>query len=90
MIDLLTLALLTSDVALATVVFILVARPDLGVAFVLRRTGLRDEWFEEHVSADELARLRTGARWLGYLGLGLVFGWSFLVGVMMTVGRLAG
>jgi hypothetical protein len=42
------------------------------------------------VSADELARLRTGARWLGYLGLGLVFGWSFLVGVMMTVGRLAG
>ena len=83
-----TLVMLLSDVALATVVFTLVAKPDLGVAFVLRRTGLRDAWFEEHVSPEELARLRTGARLLGYLGLGLVFGWSFIVGVMMTVGRV--
>lgn len=85
-----TLVMLLSDVALATAVFILVAKPDLGVAFVLRRTGLRDDWFEDHVTPDELARLRTSARLLGYLGLCLVFGWSFIVGVMMTVGRVLG
>jgi len=86
--DLLTLVLLVSDVALATTVFILVAKPDLGVAFVLRSTGIRDDWFEEHVAPEELTRLRTSVRLVGYLGLAVVFCWSFIVGTMMTVNNL--
>ena len=88
MLNLLTLAMLISDVALATAVFILVAKPDLGVAFVLRHTGVRDDWFEEHIAPEELSRLRTSARMLGYAGLCLVFAWSFIIGAVMTVGNL--
>ena len=90
MLDLLTLAMLLSDVALATSVFILVAKPDLGVAFVLRHTGgVRDDWFEEHVGPEELKRLRASIRLAGYLGLCLVFAWSFIIGAVMTVGNLS-
>jgi len=86
--ELLIFVMLLSDVALATSVFILVAKPDLGVAFVLRHSGVRDDWFEDHVGPEELTRLRTSVRMTGYIGLCLVFAWSFIIGVVMTVGNL--
>jgi len=88
LLELLTVVLIFSDVALSAAVFALVARPDVGVVWVLRRAGLGEAWFEEDVSPEEIARLRSGARAAGALGLGLVFGWSFLVGALLTVLRM--
>lgn len=82
--------LMLGDVALAALVFILLARPDMGVAFVLRRTGLGDDWFQQHVSQEELARLRTASRIAGVGGIALLFVASFGVGVVVATARLAG
>ena len=86
--DVLTGVLVLSNVALAASVFILLARPDAGVAFLLRRSGLREGWFEEHLEEEELARLRLGVRLAGYIGLALVFAWSVLAGSLMTLSQL--
>ena len=88
LLELLTVLLIFSDVALSAAVFVLVARPDVGVVWALRRSGLGDVWFEDDVSPEEIVRLRGAARAAGGLGLGLVFGWSFLVGALLTMGRL--
>ena len=85
---LLLILLVLSNVALATAVFMVLAKPDLGISFVLRRTGVRDDWFEEHVGPQELARLRTLMKYGSWAGLALLFGWSFFVGVAMTLLRL--
>ena len=82
--------LMLADVVLAAAVFILLARPDMGVAFVLRRTGLGDDWFQQHVSQEELARLRTASRIAGWGGIVLLFSASFAVGVVVAAARLAG
>ncbi|GEM_PF-2372386 len=82
--------LMLFDVGLAAAVFILLARPDMGVAFVLRRTGLADDWFQQHVSVEELARLRTASRIAGVGALALLFAASFGVGVVVATARLSG
>ena len=82
------LVLIISDVVLASLVFISLAKPDLAIAFAIRRMGMNDPWFQEHVSEQELGRLRNVARLFGLAGLLAVFGWSFLVGAVMAVDAL--
>lgn len=81
--------LIVSDVVLASLVFISLAKPDLAISFAIRRLGMNDPWFQEHVSDSELQRLRTVARLFGFAGLLAVFGWSFLVGALMAVDALS-
>lgn len=83
----LTLLVLT-DLVLATGVFLLLARPDVAISFVIRSSGVGGGWFEEHLGAEELGRLRRFARLSGWLGLAVLFGWSFAVGAWLTVIRL--
>ena len=82
------LGLVLTDVVLATVVFMVLARPDIGVGWMLRRerqTLPEDELFE---STRELQRLRRFAVVAGSIGLVLLGGWSFVVGAVMTIVRI--
>jgi uncharacterized membrane protein len=83
----LTLLVLT-DLLLATGVFLLLARPDLAISLVVRSAGVSGGWFEEHLGAEELGRLRRFASVGGWLALALLFAWSFAVGAWLTVIRL--
>ncbi len=85
MAKLLFLLLMLSDVVLATSVFIALAKPDVAIGFAIRRMGLNEPWFEEHVREDELARLRHITRMFSLGGLAAVFAWSFLVGSLMRL-----
>lgn len=82
---LLFLLLMISDVVLATAVFISLAKPDVAIGFAIRRLGMDEPWFEEHVREDELARLRRVTRLFSLGGLVAVFAWSFLVGSLMRL-----
>ncbi|MCB9765641.1 MAG: hypothetical protein H6739_38055 [Alphaproteobacteria bacterium] len=82
--------LMLTDVALATAVFVALARPDVVIAFSFRTFGLGGDWFEEHVGEQELSRLRNLVRLGSWVGLGTVFAWSFAVGVMVTLMNLRG
>ncbi len=86
---LLTLLVLT-DLVLATGVFLLLARPDMAISLVIRSSRVSGGWFEEHLGAEELGRLRRFARLVGWMGLAVLFGWSFAVGAWLTVVRLPG
>ena len=86
--DLLVLGLVLSDVVLATMVFMVLARPDIGVGWVLRKDRqvfAEDELFD---STRELERLRRFALVAGGIGLVLLGGWSFVVGAVMTIVRI--
>ena len=86
----LVILLALSDVTLATAVFIAWARPDVVIGFALRTFGLGDEWFQEHVSAEELNRLRKLTRLFAWTGVAAVFAWSFAVGAVASTMRLSG
>lgn len=78
--------LILVDVALATAVFIVLARPDLAIAFALRNLGsVSHEWFQEHIQPEELARLRKVARLGGWVGLLAVFALSFALGTTLAL-----
>ncbi len=77
-----------SDLVLATGVFLVLARPEVAISFVIRSKRLSGGWFEEHLAVDELERLMRFARVLGWAGLVLLLGWSFTVGALLTVLRL--
>ena len=86
--DLLVLGLVLTDVVLATAVFMVLARPDIGVGWMLRKDRqvlAEDELFE---STRELQRLRRFAMVAGSIGLVLLGGWSFVVGAVMTIARI--
>ena len=82
------LLLMLSAVALATGVFVAHAKPDVLISFAIRTFGLGDEWFQEHLAEEELARLRSVARMGSLVGLLAVFGWSFFVGVVLQLSRV--
>jgi hypothetical protein len=88
--DLLLTLLVLTDLVLATGVFLLLARPDVAISLVIRSSRVSGGWFEEHLGVEELGRLRRFARVGGWLGLGVLFGWSFVVGAWLTVIRLPG
>ena len=88
MTDVLLSLLVLTDLVLATGVFLLLARPDVAISFVIRSSRVSGGWFEEHLGPEELGRLRRLAKVGGWLGLGLLFGWSFAVGAWLTVLRL--
>lgn len=77
--------LLFLDVLIATGVFISLARPDVVIAFCLRTFGMGGDWFQEHVSEDELVRLRQVMRLCGLLGLALIFTASFGLGLSLAL-----
>ncbi len=84
----LRLLLMLSAVVLATAVFVAHAKPDVMISFAIRFLGLGDDWFQEHLGLEELARLRRVAQLGAWIGLVAVFGWSFFVGVLVQIGRL--
>ncbi len=77
--------LLFLDVLIATGVFISLARPDVVIAFCLRTFGMGGDWFQEHVSEEELVRLRQVMRLCGLVGLGLIFTASFGLGLSLAL-----
>lgn len=89
MVGLLFLVLVISDVLLASAVFVSLAKPDLAISFAFQRMGLAEPWFEDHITDEELDRLRKVSRMFSLGGLVAVFGWSFLVGALMALRALA-
>ena len=77
--------LLFLDVLIATGVFISLARPDVVIAFCLRTFGMGEDWFQEHVSEEELVRLRQVMRLVGLGGLALIFSASFGLGLTLAM-----
>jgi hypothetical protein len=77
--------LLFLDVLIATGVFISLARPDVVIAFCFRTFGLGGDWFQEHVSEEELVRLRLVMRLVGLAGLALIFSASFGLGLTLAM-----
>ncbi len=77
--------LLFVDVLIATGVFISLARPDVVIAFCLRTFGMGGDWFQEHISEEELVRLRLVMRLVGVAGLALIFTASFGLGLSLAV-----
>ena len=77
--------LVFTDVVLATLVFMVMARPDIMVGWVLRKEPQVEHEEDLFDSNRELGRLRRFARLTGGVGLILLAGWSYLVGSMMTL-----
>ena len=77
--------LVFTDVVLATLVFMVMARPDIMVGWVLRKEPQVEHEEDLFDSNRELGRLRRFARPTGGVGLILLAGWSYLVGSMMTL-----
>jgi hypothetical protein len=77
--------LLFVDVLIATGVFISLARPDVVIAFCLRTFGMGGDWFQEHVSEEELVRLRHVMRLVSLAGLALIFSASFGLGLSLAM-----
>ncbi len=84
----LSMVLVFSDVLLATGVFLVLARPDIAVGWVLRREGRDAVEDPDFSSLRELERLRRFSRFAGALGLGALACWSFLVGTILALMRL--
>lgn len=76
------LGLALADVALATVVFLALARPDTVVAWLLGPQHLAD--FHQRSDGAELTRLRRVAVGVGAAGLVAVFTLSALVGATVA------
>ena len=78
--------LVFTDVVLATLVFMVMARPDIMVGWVLRKEPEVEHEEDLFDSTRELERLRRFARLTAFVGLVLLAGWSYLVGSLMTLG----
>jgi hypothetical protein len=77
-----------SNVFLAVLVFVLMARPERALGLVCRLSGMTDVWLSGRLSEAEEARLLVLARRLGWLLLVLLFGWSFVCGAILTWSQL--
>jgi len=86
--DAIVMVLVLTDVVLATAVFMVLARPDIGVGWILRKDRQvlsEDDLFD---STRELQRMRRFAMVAGAIGLVLLGAWSYVVGAVMTMIRI--
>jgi len=86
--DAIVMVLVLTDVVLATAVFMVLARPDIGVGWILRKDRQvlsEDDLFD---STRELQRMRRFAMVAGGIGLVLLGAWSYVVGAVMTIIRI--
>ena len=89
MISLLSTALLgVSNVLLALVVFVLIARPERMMGWLSTLSGMRETWLSGRLSEADEAQLLVLARRLQLPLLALLFGWSFFCGAILTWTRL--
>ena len=81
---LLLAALVLSDVVLAVLVFACLARPELAMGLLAWATGRGAAWRDDSLTPTERAHLAWGRDLARLPLLGLLFLWSFLVGVLMA------
>ncbi len=80
-------AMVLSDVLLAVVTFLCLARPEVGEELVARAAGLHRRRLLGELSDAEEERIRWAGGLLGKPLLVVVFGWSVAVGIVMAAGR---
>lgn len=85
---LLTAVLGISNVLLALVVFVLIARPDRAMGWLCTLSGMREVWLSGRLSEKDEARLLDLAHQLRVPMLTLLFGWSFFCGAILTWAQL--
>lgn len=81
------IALLVSDVALASLVFVVHARPESTLGWFATLSGQRGAWLEGRLDEAEERRLLDLAERSGWPLLGLLFAWSFLCGALLVWSR---
>ena len=77
-----------SDLALAMVVFLLLARPELLLGLAARRSGLGEEFDTGTLTELEEAHLLEGLVRLGGPSVLALFVWSLLSGSFIALSRL--
>ena len=85
---LLTAVLGISNVLLALVVFVLMARPERVMGLLCRLSGMQEVWLSGRLSEQDEARLLDLAHQLRAPMLALLFGWSFFCGAVLTWAQL--
>lgn len=88
MTTLLTALLGISNVLLALVVFVLIARPERMMGWLSSLSGMREVWLSGRLSEKDEVRLLNLAHRLRLPLLALLFGWSFFCGAILTWARL--
>lgn len=86
--QLIALLLGASNVVLALVVFVLMARPERALGWLCFFNGMHEIWLAGRLSEEDETRLLTLARRLGGPSLLLLFGWSFVCGALLTWAQL--
>jgi hypothetical protein len=78
-------ALVLSNVLLATLVFVILARPLMGARWVLRIMNPKRAMWDPALSAEEEEQLSRMAGTLGWIALAVLGGWSFAVGTYLAI-----
>jgi hypothetical protein len=82
---LLSSALILSNVLLATMVFVVLARPRAGAKWVQRVMNPKRAMWEAEMSPEEEAQCSRMAGTLAWFGLLILGGWSFAVGTALAI-----
>lgn len=82
---LLSSALILSNVLLATLVFVILARPIAGARWVQRTMNPKRAMWEADLSDEEEEQFSRMAATLCWIGLLVLGGWSFVVGSYLAV-----
>jgi hypothetical protein len=82
---LLSSALILSNVLLATLVFVILARPRAGARWIQRIMNPKRAIWEADLSHEEEEQFSRMAGTLGWIGLLVLGGWSFVVGSYLAV-----
>ena len=81
----LSLLLPLCDCLLMMVVFVLLAKPKFFMWFLVKMWGVEYEWKMGMLSREEEKKILSIASFLGWLGLPIVFLWSFCCGLLLGV-----
>jgi hypothetical protein len=82
---LLSSALILSNVLLATLVFVVLARPRAGAKWVQRVMHPQRAMWEAELNPEEEANYSRMASALAWFGLLILGGWSFVVGTTLAI-----
>ena len=85
MINFLGAVLVISNLILALLTFVLLARPEKLLGILARIAGVRDEWRLGYLLEADRDRLLHLGRAIGFPALLLLFMWSFFCGVMIRL-----
>ncbi len=82
---LLSSALILSNVLLATLIFVVLARPRAGARWVQRVMDPKRAIWEAELSSEEEIQYARMAGTLAWFGLLILGGWSFVVGTALAL-----